>query len=71
MSLVCTFDAFKEYCDEAEENGIEEYALYDWTKSTIENPEKSKTFKIVCFLQRFRAGIREGIGLSLEERLSI
>ena len=40
MSLVCTYDAFKGYCDEAEENGIEEYALYDWTKATIENPEK-------------------------------
>ena len=40
MSLVCTYDAFKGYCDEAEEHGIEEYALYDWTKATIENPEK-------------------------------
>ena len=38
MSLVCTYDAFKGYCDEAEENGVEEYALYEWTKSTIENP---------------------------------
>ena len=27
MSLVCTYDAFKGYCDEAEENGVEEYAL--------------------------------------------
>ena len=42
MSLVCTYDAFKGYCDEAEENGIEEYALYDWTKATIENPEKKQ-----------------------------
>ena len=23
MSLVCTYDAFKGYCDEAEENGID------------------------------------------------
>ena len=54
MSLVCTYDAFKGYCDEAEENGIDEYALYDWPKATIENPEKkSKTFEVVCFLQRF------------------
>ena len=54
MSLVCTYDAFKGYCDEAEENGIDEYALYEWTKSTIENPEKkSKTFKVICFLPRF------------------
>jgi hypothetical protein len=25
MILVCTFDAFKEYCDEAEKYGIEKY----------------------------------------------
>ena len=40
MTIVNTFDAFKEYCDEAEENGIEKYSLYHWTKSTIEDPEK-------------------------------
>ena len=50
MSLVCTYDAFKGYCDEAEENGIEEYALYDWTKATIENPEKkAKHLKSFAF----------------------
>ena len=38
--VVCTFDAFAEYCKEAEKNGIEHYQLYHWTKSTIENPEK-------------------------------
>ena len=38
--IVCTFDAFAEYCEEAENNGIEHYELYHWTKSTIENPEK-------------------------------
>ena len=54
MSLVCTFDAFKGYCDEAEENGIEEYALYDWTKSTIENPEKkAKHLKSFAFYRGF------------------
>ena len=37
---VCTFDAFSGYCKEAEINGIENYPLYDWTKSTIENPAK-------------------------------
>ena len=40
MTIVNTFDAFKDYCDEAEENGIEKYSLYHWTKSTIEDPEK-------------------------------
>ena len=37
---VCTFDAFSDYCKQAELNGTENYPLYDWTKSTIENPEK-------------------------------
>ena len=38
--LVCTFDAFADYCEEAERVGIEKYELYHWTKSTIDNPEK-------------------------------
>ena len=40
--LVCTFDAFAEYCEEAEREGIEQYELYHWTKSTIDNPEKKR-----------------------------
>ena len=40
--IVCTYDAFCEYCAEAEQNGIENYPLYEWTKDTIENPEKEK-----------------------------
>ena len=39
---VCTYDAFCDYCTEAEENGIEKYSLYDWTKQTIEDPEKKE-----------------------------
>ena len=39
---VCTYDAFCDYCSEAEANGIEKYSLYDWTKQTIENPDKKK-----------------------------
>ena len=38
--LVCTFDGFSDYCAEAEQNGTEDYPLYDWTKQTISNPEK-------------------------------
>ena len=50
MTLVCTFEAFKEYCDEAEQNGIEKYGLYHWTKSTIEDPlKKSKHLKSFAF----------------------
>ena len=40
--LVCTYDAFVGYCTEAEENGVEDYPLYNWTKQTIENPEKKE-----------------------------
>ena len=39
---VCTYDAFCDYCSEAEANDIENYSLYDWTKQTIENPEKKE-----------------------------
>ena len=39
---VCTYDAFRDYCSEAEVNGIEKYSLYDWTKKTIENPKKKE-----------------------------
>ena len=70
MSLVCTFDAFKGYCDEAEENGVEEYALYDWTKSTIENPEKkAKHLKSFAFYRGFEQIYEKEVALSLEESL--
>ena len=39
---VCTYDAFCDYCSEAEANDIEKCSLYDWTKQTIENPEKKE-----------------------------
>ena len=50
--LVCTFDAFSDYCEEAERVGIEKYELYHWTKSTIDNPEKkAKHLKSFAFYQ--------------------
>ena len=70
MSLVCTYDAFKGYCDEAEENGIHEYALYEWTKSTIENPEKkAKHLKSFAFYRGFEQIYEKELALSLEENL--
>ena len=70
MSLVCTYDAFKGYCDEAEENGIDEYALYEWTKSTIENPEKkAKHLKSFAFYRGFEQIYKKELALSLEENL--
>jgi hypothetical protein len=31
----CQFDAFAEYVAAAEEHGVENYPLYQWTKATI------------------------------------
>ena len=28
MEPICTYDAFKSYCDEAEQNGLHEFLLY-------------------------------------------
>ena len=42
MEPVCTFDAFKAYCDEAEKHGLHEFPLYHWTKSTIDDPVKKE-----------------------------
>jgi len=39
-TLVCQFDAFAGYVREAEQNGPDGYPLYQWTRATIENPEK-------------------------------
>jgi hypothetical protein len=36
----CQFDAFADYVAEAERHGTESHPLYEWTKATIENPEK-------------------------------
>ena len=70
MLLVCTYDAFKGYCDEAEENGVEEYALYEWTKSNIENPEKkAKHLKSFAFYRGFEQIYEKELASSLEETL--
>jgi len=39
-TLKSQFDTFSEYVSTAEVEGPEKYALYQWTKDTIENPEK-------------------------------
>jgi hypothetical protein len=42
--LKCQFDAFAEHVATAEEHGIENYPLYEWTKATIENPAKKAKY---------------------------
>ena len=41
-TMKCQFDAFAEYVLEAEKHGTEDYPLYEWTKETIEDPEKKE-----------------------------
>jgi hypothetical protein len=39
-TMRCQLDAFVDYVAEAEAHGVEGYALYAWTKATIEDPVK-------------------------------
>ena len=43
--LICQYDAFAGYCAEAEENGIERYPLYAWTKAVIADPAKQAKYQ--------------------------
>ena len=40
----CQFDAFAEYVAAAEEDGVENYPLYRWTKATIEDSSKKEKY---------------------------
>jgi len=40
----CQFDAFAEYVAAAEEHGIENYELYEWTKATIKDRAKKEKY---------------------------
>jgi hypothetical protein len=44
VTLKCQFDAFSEYVAAAEEHGVENYPLYQWTKAAIENPAKREKY---------------------------
>ena len=43
-TLKCQFDAFADYVAEAEQNGVQDYPLYEWTKATIEDPAKQAKY---------------------------
>jgi hypothetical protein len=38
------YDAFAGYVAEAEQQGVDKYPLYQWTKDTIENPVKKAKY---------------------------
>ena len=42
--MKCQFDAFVDYVNEAEANGIEHFHLYEWTKKTIDDPAKKEKY---------------------------
>jgi hypothetical protein len=49
--LKCQFDAFADYVSEAEANGIENYPLYEWTKTTSKIlPSKQNTPSLLRFM---------------------
>ena len=39
-SLKSQYDAFADYLAEAEREGVEQYALYKWTKQTLDDPAR-------------------------------
>ena len=39
------YDAFAEYVAAAEEDGVDNYPLYAWTKATIDNPVKREKYQ--------------------------
>ena len=40
----CQYDAFADYCTEAEREGVADFPLYAWTKATIEDPAKKAKY---------------------------
>lgn len=71
MNLVCTFDAFEEYCNEAELNGTQNYPLYEWTKAVITDPIKqekhTKSFAFYLgFEQVYAKHVAAAIQLEIE-----
>jgi hypothetical protein len=43
-ALKCQHDAFAGYVREAEEKGVENYPLYEWTKATVDDPVKEAKY---------------------------
>lgn len=43
-TLQCQYDAFAGYCAEAEQQGVDRYPLYAWTRAVIEDPAKKARY---------------------------
>jgi hypothetical protein len=42
--LKCQYDAFADYVIAAEKHGVANYSLHEWTKATINDPEKKEKY---------------------------
>jgi hypothetical protein len=70
MNIVCTFDAFQEYCNEAERNGIESYPLYEWTKEVTNDPAKrQKHLKSFAFYKGLDQIYEKQIAVKIHEEI--
>ncbi|MBT3070389.1 hypothetical protein KKP04_05855 [Rhodomicrobium sp. Az07] len=49
-AAITVFDAFAGYVSEAEQQGVEKYPLYAWTKAALEDPAKREKFAKLCTL---------------------
>ena len=68
--LVCQYDAFAGYCEQAERNGDHDLPLYKWTKATIENPEKeAKYIKIFTIYVQGEEVYDQAVAEKLESEL--
>lgn len=52
-SILSQYDAFANYCAEAEREGVRNFPLYKWTKAVIDDPaKKTKYLKIfTCYIE--------------------
>ena len=71
-TLTCQFDAFVDYVTEAEEKGVHRYPLYQWTKTTIEDPvKKAKHLQFYTVYVRGQEVYSKEVADALEADLSI
>ncbi|WP_127076404.1 hypothetical protein [Rhodomicrobium lacus] len=49
-AAITVYDAFSGYVSEAEQQGVERYPLYAWTKAALDDPAKREKFAKLCTL---------------------
>ncbi|MBJ7534873.1 hypothetical protein JDN40_12220 [Rhodomicrobium vannielii ATCC 17100] len=49
-AAITVYDAFAGYVSEAEQQGVDRYPLYAWTKAALDDPAKREKFAKLCTL---------------------